>query len=240
MGRPVLVLGGGFGGLQAAIELERLLPEDDEILVISEQNFLLFTPLLPQIASSRINPRHIVQTIRDIRGKRRFGFRRDSVTEIDVNARSVILGWESIDYDALVIALGARTGYFGISGASKYTRDFKTLEDAVLLRDHVLDMCEHADHIADETSRRDLLRFVVVGGGYTGVELITELACLECGAPVQACGFEKAVAGGDGLDAGNRFSARRFDSAATHAVQDLRRHGAARLASASGQIAAVR
>lgn len=176
MGRRVVVLGGGFGGLQAAIELERLLPGDDEILVISEHNFLLFTPLLPQIASSRINPRHIVQTIRDIRGKRRFGFRRDTVTAIDVKARRVILGSEAIDYDVLVVALGARTGYFGISGAREYAWDFKTLEDAVILRDHVLDMCEHADHIADETTRRDLLRFVVVGGGYTGVELITELS----------------------------------------------------------------
>ena len=182
----MLVLGGGFGGLQAAIGLERLLPKEDEILLVSEQNFLLFTPLLPQIASSNINPRHIVQTIRDIRGKRRFAFRRDTVASIDLSARRVNLAAgvgasgagasEAIDYDALVVALGSRSEYFGISGARENTWDFKTLEDAVVLRDRVLDMCEHADHTADESARRDLLRFVVVGGGYTGVELITELS----------------------------------------------------------------
>jgi NADH dehydrogenase len=174
--RRVLVLGGGFGGVEAAIELDRLLPKEDEILLVSEQNFLLFTPLLPQIASSRINPRHIVQTIRDIRGKRRFRFRRDTVASIDLAARRVTLASGTVDYDVLVIALGSRTAYFGISGARENTWDFKTLEDAVVLRDHVLDMCEHADHTPDDTLRRDLLRFVVVGGGYTGVELITELS----------------------------------------------------------------
>jgi NADH dehydrogenase len=186
LGRRVVVLGGGFGGLQAAIGLDRLLPKEDEILLVSEQNFLLFTPLLPQIASSNINPRHIVQTIRDIRGKRRFRFWRDTVTNIDVSARHVNLACPAgasvagasatIDYDVLVIALGSSTHYFGISGAREKTWDFKTLEDAVVLRDHVLDMCEHADHTTDEATRRELLRFVVVGGGYTGVELITELS----------------------------------------------------------------
>ena len=176
MARRVLVLGGGFGGVEAAIELDRLLPKEDEILLVSEQNFLLFTPLLPQIASSRINPRHIVQTIRDIRGKRRFRFRRDTVASIDLAARRVILASESVDYDVLVIALGSHSEYYGTPGAAENTWDFKTLEDAVVLRERVLDVCEHADHTPDEAMRRDLLRFVVVGGGYTGVELVTELS----------------------------------------------------------------
>jgi NADH:ubiquinone reductase (H+-translocating) len=114
--KRVVILGGGFGGLQAAIELEARLAPEDEIVLVSEQNFLLFTPLLPQIASSNINPRHIVQTIRDIRGGRRFRFRRDTVMTIDPDARLITMASGSLEYDALVIALGGRSDDFGIPG----------------------------------------------------------------------------------------------------------------------------
>lgn len=175
MARRIVVLGGGFGGMQAIKELGRRLARDtdSEILLISEQNFLLFTPLLPQIASSNINPRHIVQTIRDIRGRRRFGFRRDTVTAIDPLAQRLQLVSETLDYDVLVIALGSRSDYFHTPGAPEHTWNFKSLEDAVVLRERVLDLCEHADHTQDAGARRAMLTFV--GGGYTGVELVAEL-----------------------------------------------------------------
>src|SRR5665213_106847 len=175
MGKRIVVLGGGFGGVQATIELERRLGRDAEIVLVSEENFLLFTPLLPQIASSNIDPRHIVQTIREIRGKRRFVFRRDTVVAIDPAARRLTLAEGSLDYDVLVVALGSRTDYFGTPGAPAHTWDFKTLEDANVLRERVLDLCEHADHTADDAARRALLTFAIVGGGYTGVELVAEL-----------------------------------------------------------------
>src|SRR5579862_7096928 len=84
MAPRILVLGGGFGGLQATVELDRRLHlgRDAEVLLVSDQNFLLFTPLLPQVASSKINPRHIVQTVREIRGRRGFRFRREAVVGI--------------------------------------------------------------------------------------------------------------------------------------------------------------
>ncbi len=173
----IVILGAGFGGLQAAIELERELGGDPdvEILLVNEHNYFLFTPLLPQIASSYINPRHIVQPVRDIRGGRRFHFRRDSLQAIDIAARRVHLSGGALDYDTLVVAIGSQTAYFDIPGAREHTMDFKSLEDAVVLREHVIDLCEHADHTADTAERSGLLTFVVVGGGYTGVELITEL-----------------------------------------------------------------
>src|SRR5881628_290032 len=104
----IVVLGGGFAGLEAIRVLERGLGQraDVELLLVSDRNYLLFTPLLPQVASSLVEPRHIVQPIRDIRGARRFRFRRDTVQDIDLTARRVILAEASIDYDRLVIEIG--------------------------------------------------------------------------------------------------------------------------------------
>ena len=175
--KRIVVLGSGFAGMQAVVELERLFHRDAdcEILLISEQNFVLFTPLLPQIASSQIDPRHIAQAIRDVRGRRRFRFLRSTVQSIDLANRRVDTAAGPINYDSLVIALGSRTNYFNTPGARENTFDFKTLEDAVVLREHILDLCEHADHVSDAAERRLLLTIAVVGGGYTGVELLTDL-----------------------------------------------------------------
>src|SRR6185437_13310676 len=135
-------------------------------------NYVLFTPLLPQIASSQIDPRHIAQAVRDVRGHRRFRFLRDTVQAIDLSNRRIDAASGAIEYDSLVIALGSRTNYFNVPGAREHTYDFKSLEDSIALREHVLDLCEHADHVTEEDVRRALLTFAVVGGGYTGVELL--------------------------------------------------------------------
>ncbi len=181
--KRIVVLGAGFGGLQATIELERICRGrlDTEIVLVSAQNYFLFTPLLPQVASSYINPRHIVQAIRDIRGRRGFRFRRDDVRAIDVVGRRVELASGALDYDYVVVALGSRTEYFGVPGAPEHTWDFKSLEDAVVLRERILDLCEHAGHTEDAAAQQQLLTFVVVGGGYTGVELAAEMHDLPFG-----------------------------------------------------------
>jgi NADH dehydrogenase len=173
----VVVLGGGFGGIETMRGLERRLGgrADIELLLVSDQNFLLFTPLLPQVASSLVEPRHIIQPIRDIRGSRRFRFRRDRVVGIDLAARRVHLAEGALDYDRLVVALGGITPTFGVPGVEAHALNYKTLEDGVLLRDHVIDLAEHADHEPDPAVRRRRLTVCVVGGGYTGVELIAEL-----------------------------------------------------------------
>jgi NADH dehydrogenase len=173
----IVVLGGGFGGIEAMRVLERKLGhrDDVELLLISDKNYLLFTPLLPQVASSLVEPRHIVQPIRDIRGARRFRFRRDRVERIDLAARRVHLAEGVVDYDRLVIALGGVTPTFNIPGVESHALEYKALEDAILLRDHLIDLAEHADHEPDPAVRRRLLTVCVVGGGYTGVELIAEL-----------------------------------------------------------------
>src|ERR1700722_1583328 len=184
MPKRIVILGAGFAGIQAAVELDRALGRSGEIeiLLISDQNYFLFTPLLPQIASSNIDPRHIAQAIRDLRGAGKFRFLRASVSSVDLVGREVHtdsgqsdpLSTIPIPYDYLIFAPGSRTDYFGIPGARENTLDFKSLEDAVVLRERMLDICEHADHTSGEQLRRKLLTFVVVGGGYTGIELVTE------------------------------------------------------------------
>jgi NADH:ubiquinone reductase (H+-translocating) len=173
----IVVLGGGFGGIETMRRLERRLGSraDVELLLVSDQNYLLFTPLLPQVASSLVEPRHIIQPIRDIRGSRRFRFRRDRVERIDLAARRVQLAEGTVDYDRLVVALGGVTPSFGVPGVEAHALSYKSLEDGVVLRDHVIDLAEHADHEPDPVARRRLLTICVVGGGYTGVELIAEL-----------------------------------------------------------------
>ena len=173
----IVVLGGGFAGVETIRGLERQFGErpDIELLLISDHNYLLFTPLLPQVASSLVEPRHIIQPIRDIRGSGHFRFRRDRVERIDLEARRVHLAEGTVDYDRLVIALGGTTPSFGIPGVEAHALNYKSLQDAVLLRDHVIDLAEHADHEPDPAVRRRMLTVCVVGGGYTGVELIAEL-----------------------------------------------------------------
>ncbi len=175
--KRVVVLGAGFAGLEATLDLDRAFrsSRDVEIVLVNEHNYFLFTPLLPQIASSYINPRHIVQPVREIRGRREFRFLRDTILGIAVDRREVELASGPLSYDYLIIAPGSRTDHFGIPGAREHTFDYKSLEDAVVLRERILDVCEHADHSTDSAERERLLTFIVVGGGYTGVELTGEL-----------------------------------------------------------------
>ena len=175
--KRIVVVGAGFGGLQAVTHLDRMFRRDREveILLVSDQNYLLFTPLLPQIASSYTDPRHIVQAVREIRGRRKFRFRREAVRAVDAPNKRLLLDSGSIAYDAMILAPGSRTEYFDTPGALEYSWDYKSLQHAVELREHIIDLCEHADHTADAAARRAMLTFVVVGGGYTGVELVTEM-----------------------------------------------------------------
>ena len=173
----IVVLGGGFAGVEAIGRLHRRLGRrrDVDLLLVSDNNYLLFTPLLPQVASSLVEPRHIVQPIRDLRGSRRFRFRRDRVTDIDLVGRRAFMVEGTAPYDRLVIALGGVTPDFGIPGVEKHALHYKWLEDAILVRDHLIDLAEHASHEPDPDVRRRLLTVCVVGGGYTGVELIAEI-----------------------------------------------------------------
>ena len=177
----IVILGGGFAGVECAKQLEKGLRgnSDTEITLVSEDNFLLFTPMLPQVASGTIQTRNIVVPIRTIIKKARFYEAR--VKNIDPATRKVSL-WGTpekhgvvLDYNYLVVALGSETNFFGMSDLENNAFRMKTLNDAVTVRNRVIDMLEQADNEADEATRRSLLTFVIVGGGFAGIETAGEL-----------------------------------------------------------------
>lgn len=178
--RPrIVIVGAGFGGLSAAKELAR---HDVDIVLIDKQNHHLFQPLLYQVATAGLSPADIAQPIRAIvRRQPRTQVLLDSVHAVDRAAQRVRLAsGASIDYDALIIATGARHSYFGASWADR-APGIKTIDDAVSVRRTILLALERAETNRQEhlVERDEYLTFVVVGGGPTGVEMagaIAELA----------------------------------------------------------------
>ncbi len=179
--RRVVILGGGFGGISAAQRLERIFYRDRglEITLVSQSNYLLFTPMLAEVASSGLEAQHISAPVRASCPHTRFY--RSEVTAIDTSERMVwmrsgpTLPEEALPYDHLVLALGSIPNYYGLPGLEEHSFSMKTLEDASRLRNHVIGMLEHADSEPDEAERRRQLSFVVAGGGFAGTETIAEL-----------------------------------------------------------------
>jgi NADH dehydrogenase len=179
--KKIVILGGGFAGVECTKQLESEFGSDPEIelVMVSEDNFLLFTPMLPQVASGMIETRHIVLPIRTICQKTKFYEGR--VKNIDPYGKLVTL-WGtsdkrsiSIHYDFLVVALGSETNFFGMANVEKNAYTMKTLNDAVMLRNRVIDMLEQAENETDPILRKSFLNFVVVGGGFAGIETAGEL-----------------------------------------------------------------
>jgi len=176
--RPrIVILGGGFGGLSAAKGLRRV-PAD--VTVIDRHNYHLFQPLLYQVATAGLSPADIAYPIRSIVGSQaNTRVLLGRVTGIDREGRCVLLGDRRIPYDYLVVATGARHAYFGHDEWEAVAPGLKKIEDATDIRRRILLAFERAETTEDETQRRRLLTFAIVGGGPTGVELagaIAELA----------------------------------------------------------------
>jgi len=177
MASRVVVIGGGFGGLATAAGL---LGSGYDVVLIDRANFHCFQPLLYQVATGALSPGNITAPIRAILGRRR-GCRvlMANVESVDVDGGKVLTDHGAIAYDRLVLAAGARTSYFGNDEWAETSEGLKTMEDAVSLRNRILERFEDAEWSDDLVERRRLLTFVVVGGGPTGVELagaIAELA----------------------------------------------------------------
>ncbi len=178
--RHVLILGGGFGGIYAALRLQSGLRKrrDVAVTLVNRENFFLLTSMLPQVAASSIDTRHIVAPIRRICPH--IQFYQADVRAMDLQHKTVDIAHgdgvrQRLDYDYLLVALGSVTNFFGIPGVEEHALPIKTLPDGVQLRNHALDMLEQAELARDPQLRSELLSFVVVGAGFAGVETAAEL-----------------------------------------------------------------
>jgi NADH:ubiquinone reductase (H+-translocating) len=174
----ILILGGGFAGVQAARYLDRTAAKrgDVEVTLVSRENFSLFTPMLHEVVASDLEPPDICNPLRKL--LRRVTVLNGDIHTIDVAARRVTISYgfsgltRALPFDYLVLALGSETNYFGIPGVAEHALGIKTLGDAVILRACVLTLLEAASVEPDPDRRKLMLTFVVAGGGFAGVETV--------------------------------------------------------------------
>jgi NADH:quinone reductase (non-electrogenic) len=170
----VVIIGAGFGGLEAA---KKLACKDVRVTVIDRTNYHLFQPLLYQVATAALSPADIAAPIRAILSKcRNVEVILAEVESVDVDAKKIKTADLQIDYDYLILATGARHSYFGHNEWEKLAPGLKSLEDAIELRRRILMAFEYAEKTADEAARRAAMNFVIIGGGPTGVELAGAIA----------------------------------------------------------------
>ena len=173
--RPrIVIVGAGFGGLWAA---RSLADADVEIYLVDRHNYHTFLPLLYQVAAAELEPAQIGYPIRAaLRQQKNVHFVLGDVKHVDVNEQIVHLTQTALPYEYLILATGSVSRFFGIPGAEEHGFPLKTMEDGIRLRNHILHCFEQAAQTADPQQRHQLLTFVVVGGGATGVEYAGALA----------------------------------------------------------------
>ncbi len=181
--RRILILGSGFGGLYAALRLQKVLHRelDVEVLLVNRENFFSFTPMLHEVAASDLDLTHIVNPVRKLLSRVKF-FLGD-VEAVDLAKRTVTVSHGSdhhhheLDYDQLVIALGSTTNFYGLPGLEESALTMKSLGDAIALRNRLIQNLEEADTecAAKAGLRESLATFVVAGGGFAGVETLASI-----------------------------------------------------------------
>lgn len=177
----IVILGGGFGGVYTALELDRTIAgrPDVEVTLVSRENYILFTPMLHEVAASDLDLTHIVNPIRKM--LRHVNFFHAEVQGIDLTSKSVRVAHSEaghvhhLPYDHLVIALGNATNFFDMPGLEEIAFTMKSLGDAIEVRNHLIEMLEAADFECAAGDRGQLLTVLVAGGGFSGVETIAAI-----------------------------------------------------------------
>lgn len=179
--KKILILGGGYAGVGVLNKIQKTFESsvDVNIELVSESNFSLHTPMLPEMATDTIEPRHIATPIR--RFCKRAQFHQAKVVDISLDSKQVTIQRMSdksqkiLSYDYLVLAMGGKTNFFGNFNIEKNSFTIKSLDDAIKIRNHTISMLEDADQETDPTLQQKLMTFVVVGGGFSGVETVGEI-----------------------------------------------------------------
>jgi NADH dehydrogenase len=180
--RRVVILGGGFAGVYTARYLSKLLKRRDDVHVelLSEENYFVFQPLLPEVAAGGINPNHVVNPIRDLVPRAQFRWCRVAGIDAEKKVVEVVQGegraLVKVPYDHLVFALGKVSDFSGMPGVDEHSLPLKDLDDAFRLRNHVFRCLELADIETDPAEKKALLTFVIAGGGFSGIETTGELS----------------------------------------------------------------
>lgn len=175
----VVIAGGGFGGFYAARTLEKAMPRHSaRITLVNDVNFMLYTPLLPGAAAGTLDPRHVVVPLRE--ELKATDLRLGTITGADPSTKRVFVNTheghsEQLQYDQLIVALGSVSRTLPIPGLAEYGIGFKTLPEAIELRNRVLRSLEAAETLDDPADRQAYLTFVFVGAGYAGLEGLAEL-----------------------------------------------------------------
>ena len=225
----VVIAGGGFGGAMAARELERIMPRQSaRLTLVNDVNFLLYTPFLPEAAAGTLEPRHVVTPLREILN--RTYLRLGSVVAHDPAARTVELRTregesETLPYDQLLLALGSVSRALPVPGLDEHAIGFKTLADAIWLRNHVVETLEAANAAEDPARRDELLTYVFVGGGYAGLEALAELQdfaadAMECYPRARLHGMRWVL-----VEAADRVLPEIDQALADYALRELRGRG---------------
>jgi NADH dehydrogenase len=221
----ILILGGGFAGMRTALCLEEQFRDNNSISItlVSETNALLFTPMLAEVAGGSLEASHISTPLRSI--LRRTTFIRGCIQEIDLDRRTVKVGDRDLVYDHVVLALGSVSNYLGMSNIERLASNFKSLLDAIRIRNRIIEMFERADRETDPSVRAPLLTFVVVGGGFAGVELAGAINDLAHGIiadyPTLTAGELQTIL----VHSGNRILPELSESLALYAQQRMEARG---------------
>jgi NADH:ubiquinone reductase (H+-translocating) len=182
--RNIVIVGGGFAGTTLARTLERLLPAPWQVVLISEESYTTFNPMLAEVVGASVFPEHVVAPIRQMLRASRFVMAR--VTGVDYASRHVeavtLAGPQRVPYEHLVFAFGNRAKLSLLPGSAEHALPLKLIGDALHIRNRVLQRLARIELESDALARRQLGRFVVIGGGFSGVEVAGELADFLAGA----------------------------------------------------------